>query len=127
MNELVTTTRHIPVPLTESQKREMHEELVVQIRDRDRIVDLLADITKRNKEVIRTRETKIKELAETLEQGHVMTSIQCRRDIDIQANTLRVIRVDNKQVIEERALTAKERAAIIDGTTERPEDKKGKR
>ncbi len=123
-----TLTRYLAVPLTEERKKELHEEIVTSINDKRRLEDVLDDIVKNNKKLIKSRESKIQENAEILTQGHTMICVVCNQEIDFGMNTVRIIRNDTGEVVEERAMTAQERQQLIDQRDEpMPMGQKGSR
>lgn len=113
MNEL-TEIRHVPIPLTEEERRELNEELVEAVNDKKRLEEHWNMMSKQHKKAIAAREDTIEQNAEALEQGHRMMPVKCRRDIDLNTNTLTVTRIDTGEQIEQRAMTAQERTAIVD-------------
>lgn len=110
--------RHIPVPLTDAEKNELHDEMCAYVVDRDRLKDLLDEFNKKHEEIIKSREAKISENAATLHAGHVMRPISCQQEIDLTLNYIKVTRIDTGEILEDRAMTAQERTSLIDQRNE---------
>lgn len=123
MNEL-TEIRHVPIPLTEEEKRELNEELVEAVNDKKRLEEHWNMMSKQHKKAIAAREDTIEQNAEILAQGQKMLPIKCRRDIDLNTNTVTITRIDTGEKLEERAMTTQERTAIVDQREDQPDQPK---
>lgn len=108
MSKGLTITRHLPVPLTSTEKTEKHEELVRTITDAKRLEKHFALLKEQHKANMKARETRVDELTEELSQGFVMRPIACEQIPDLSQHRMVVKRLDTGETVEERALTAEE-------------------
>lgn len=104
----LTTTRHLPAPLTAAEKNEKHEQLVRTINDLKRLEENFALLKEQHKANVKARTTSINELSQDLGAGFVMRPISCAQEVDLNRNRMITRRLDTHEQVDERALTADE-------------------
>jgi len=116
----MTVTKHEAVPLQNGRRNELLEELAKTLSDRDRLTLHNAEIQKKAKEIIKSRELRIKELTEQLAVNSETIPRECLIEYDFNANTVRLKDAKTRELVDERAMTPQERAELVDERDAQP-------
>ena len=117
----MTMTKYESVPMTPGRRMDLLEELATTCADRDRLVRFNADVQKKAKEIVKARESRISELTDQLALGTESVGRDMNLEYNLLNNTTLVKDAKSGELIEERAMTAKERQAILDESDAQPE------
>jgi hypothetical protein len=90
------------------------------LEDRNRIKRHNDEIAKKAKEILKARESRITELTDQLTLGTESVGRDCTIEYNLVTNTTYVKDAKTKELIEERAMTPKERAELADSRDDQP-------
>lgn len=119
---MVTVTKHLPIALSPDRRDELHAQLVEDTNEYDRLERIRKEIGDEQAKMMKKRRISAKACAEMLAQGVEMLPVQCEQIVDVSKNSITVRRLDTKDVVSERALTADEREEF---TKKNDQQKKG--
>ncbi len=106
---MVTVTKHLPEPLSDERREELHAQLVEDTNEQRRLKRIRKEIADEQTKCLKKREISADACAEMLAQGVEMLPVQCEQIVDLSKNSMTVRRLDTKDVVSERAVTAEER------------------
>lgn len=109
-----TIERELPIKLTEDGQEGRGHELAMIINERSAIETALAEFTTGKRKRLREIRKREKELASAIEAGVELASVPCEERMIFSTNTVEVVRLDTKEVVERRPMTADERQTSID-------------
>jgi len=116
-----TVTKYVSHPLTPERRQDLLEELSKTTIDKgrlqqhqDELVRRHKEVLEKSKEIIKVRERVITDCAIALSDGMEMLPIECSIEYLLDQNLTRVKNKLTNALLEERAMTNEERAAIID-------------
>lgn len=108
----VTVTRHLPVKIDQYRERQLHNQMVTARMEEVRTSDQLKSISDSLKDLIKTAQKKQTDAARALDAGFEHQSVSCENRPDLEKNTMRLVRLDTLETVEERALTVEEAKAL---------------
>jgi hypothetical protein len=104
--------RHIAVPLTETRRQELKDELAEAFDRKDRAEKLKAEIVDTHNRAIKHNEKVMRRCNDSLQLGREMQELECEQIVDYHKNAVLLYHPITKQVLEERTLTAEERERV---------------
>jgi hypothetical protein len=120
-------TETLRVEFTEKEKQEKAMRIASVIRDRDAKIGEFGEVKAHYAGEIKKLETEIASLASAINSGWEMRPVNCLEKKDYRTGTCVVTRLDTKEKVSERALTAAERQTTMPLKTkeENKEEEKG--
>ena len=106
--------RELPIKLTEDGQEGRGHELAMLINERCAIDTALAEFTTGKRKRLREIKKREKELAAAIEGGVELGMVQCEEEMVFSTNTVNVMRLDTREIVERRPMTADERQTSID-------------
>lgn len=106
--------RELPVRLTDKLKEERLDELPPLINERTALETELAAFTTEKRKRLREIKKSEKEIAAAVDGGVELRMVWCEERMIFSTNTIEVIRLDTKEVVERRPMTIDERQTAID-------------
>jgi len=113
--------RLMKVSFSPAEKIEMSEQIANAIRNLKKAQDDLASVAAQYKSEMKRFEAEITSLAEKVNSGWEMRSVECREIRDYNTGSIYIFRDDTEEVIEERAMTAAERQPELPFKEKEPE------
>lgn len=110
----MTMTKYDAVALPPARRTELLEELATTLADRDRIKMHNEEIAKKAKEILKSRELRIKELTDQLVVNSESVARACTIEYDFLQNTTTIKDAKTKDIVETRAMTVQERTELQD-------------
>ena len=115
---MVTVTKHLPIALSAERREELHAQLVEDTNEYDRLERIRKEIGDAQAQMMKKRRASAKACAEMLAQGVEMLPVPCEQIVDLSKNSMTVRRLDNKDIVSERALTGEEREELTKSNTQ---------
>lgn len=110
---LPTETRIMSCPISEHEKAELHEKLLIEAREVRRLEDHKKHLISSTNQLIKDHKKNQQDAAEALAQGFEMRPVSVVKKIEFTFNRVQFIRQDTGDVIEDRALTGDERIPLL--------------
>lgn len=111
---LPVETRIMSCPLTDHAKQTLHDTLLIETREVRRLEEHKKHLVSSTNQLIKDHRKNQQDAAEALAQGFEMKPVSVHKKIEFTFNLVQFIRTDTGEIIEERALTGEERAALTD-------------
>ncbi len=106
-------TRELVCSLTDGERRAKGQEIARAIEEISTLEEEKKAATRDLNEQIKTARKHVAELARHLREGSELRIIDCREDPEYRTGTMRIVRSDNGEVVEVRALKPSERQAPL--------------
>ena len=106
-------TRELPVMLSDTQIALKADELARAVNERTRLERDLKDYAAGERKKIKDQKAKAKELAEQIESEQETAEVDCEEEHIFQQNKVVVRRLDTREIVEERPMSAEERQETL--------------
>jgi len=115
---MVTVTKHLPIALSAERREELLAQLVEDTNEYNRLERIRKEIGDEQGKMMKKRRTSATACADMLVQGVEMLPVPCEQLVDLTKNSMTVRRLDNKEIVSERALTGEEREELTKNTAQ---------
>lgn len=110
-NEVVIkkVTRPLVVKMATKERAEIADELADLVEEKDHTEQRKKEVAGEFNVMLEGIDDKISDRARSIREGGHQAQVECRLEIFLVTNTIRITRLDTKEVVEERAMSSAER------------------
>lgn len=119
--EIKRMSRILKVMFTDKERLAMGDQMANAVRNIKQVKDELDAIKAQYGSKSKALEAEIANVSERLNSGWEMKSVECEEQRDFRVGSVLIVRVDTREIIEERAMTFEERQGELPFKEKEPE------